>query len=71
MSALISGRDLAMHYQELAGGVGAPMNHPLIPWAQRAVSLFLLLVSGERILDHFPQRKPMPSAALAWVFGAF
>ncbi len=71
LTSYLSGRDLSEIFAELATGIGSAMSNPLVPWAQRLVSLFLLLASIERIVDHFVHRKPMPSAVLAWAYVAY
>ncbi|HUR87849.1 MAG TPA: polymerase, partial [Ramlibacter sp.] len=67
VDVLLSGRDLSMVYSELAGLTDSG-RHWLMPWLQRAVSVVLLVVSIERISNHFAQQRPVPSQALAWTF---
>ena len=67
---LLSGRDLSMVYAELAGMAGSS-RHALMPWIQRAVSVVLLLISFERIANHFSQGRKIPSAPLACAFVAY
>jgi hypothetical protein len=71
LTSYLSDRDLSQVFAELATGIGSAMSNPIVPWAQRFVSLFLLLVSIQRIADHFVHRKPMPSAVLAWAYIAY
>jgi len=66
LTELLSGRDLSQNFMDLADGGGTI--HPLVPWAQRVVSIILLLASGERIMSHIALRKHMPSPILAITF---
>jgi O-antigen ligase len=72
LGVLLSGRDLAQAFldleRETEGGAGAIVRHPMMPWAQRAVSLLLVAASIERIASHFLQRRPVPSPTLTWAF---
>ena len=67
VDVLLSGRDLSMAFAQLAGLMDFA-RHPAMPWIQRAVSIVLLLICAERIANHFAQRQPMPSVALAWAY---
>lgn len=64
VTVLLSGRDLSQLFLDLARGT-ATATHPLQPWLQRMVSLLLLLICGERLLDHFTHRRPWPAPTLA------
>lgn len=66
LTALLSGRDLSQIFIELADGGG--VIHPLVPWAQRVVSIILLAAAGERIASHIALHKHMPSPVLAVTF---
>jgi O-antigen ligase len=69
LTALLSGRDLSQTFNELAIGGGAA--HPLVPWAQRVVSIILLAAAGERIISHVALHKHMPSPILTIAFIAY
>jgi O-antigen ligase len=66
LTALLSGRDLSQNFNELASGGG--IQHPVVPWAQRVVSLILLAASAERIINHVASHKHMPSPVLTAAF---
>ena len=66
LTALLSGRDLSQTFSELAGPGG--VQHPLVPWAQRLVSVILLAASAERIVSHISWHKQMPSPLLTTAF---
>jgi O-antigen ligase len=66
LTSLLSGRDLSKNFLDLMDGGGTV--HPLVPWAQRVVSIILLAASGERIMSHFALHKHMPSPILAITF---
>jgi O-antigen ligase len=66
LTTLLSGRDLSQTFLELADGGGVV--HPLVPWAQRVVSIILLLAAGERIASHIALHKHMPSPILSVAF---
>lgn len=66
LTALLFGRDLSQNFNELASG--GSIQHPLIPWAQRVVSLILLAASAERIINHVASHKHMPSPVLTTAF---
>jgi O-antigen ligase len=74
LGILLSGRDLAQAFMDLEreteGGAGL-VRHPLMPWAQRGVSLLLVAASIERIASHFMQRRPVPTPTLTWAFLAY
>jgi O-antigen ligase len=70
VDVLLSGRDLSMVFAELAG-IAQANRSPLMPWLQRGISVVLLLISIERISNHFAHRRPMPSVALAWAYIAY
>ena len=67
LTVLLSGRDLSQMFVELASG-GGMYRHPAVAWIQRAVSLFLVLASLERIMNHIALRRHLPSPLLAWAF---
>jgi O-antigen ligase len=74
LDVLLSGRDLSQAFLDLeraTDGGGGMFRHPIIPWAQRAVSLLLIAASIERIASHFLNRKPVPSPTLTWAFLAY
>jgi O-antigen ligase len=64
VTILLSGRDLSQMFLDLAKGTETPA-HPAQPWLQRMVSLLLLLICAERLLDHFLKHKPWPAPWLA------
>jgi len=66
LAALLSGRDLSQAFLDLAKGGGTM--HPAVIWAQRLVSVVLLLASGERIITHLTLHKHMPSPVLTVTF---
>jgi O-antigen ligase len=70
ITALLSGRDLSQTFNELAG-TGGGIQHPIIPWAQRLVSVILIAASAERIINHVGSHKSMPSPLLATAFIAY
>lgn len=67
VDVLLSGRDLSMVFAELAG-IAQANRSPIMPWLQRALSVVLLLISVERIANHFAQHRPVPSPRLAWTY---
>jgi O-antigen ligase len=67
VTVLLSGRDLAQMFHDLATGGGMEF-HPAVAWLQRGVSLVLVLISVERLLDHAVARRPIPSPVLLGVF---
>jgi O-antigen ligase len=67
LAVLLSGRDLARMFLDLATGGGMEFN-PAVAWLQRGVSIVLLLISAERLVNHFVMRRPIPSPVLLWVF---
>jgi O-antigen ligase len=69
LTTLVSGRDLSQLFAELQAA--DIVRHPIVAWAQRGVSVFLLAVSAERIFSHIVLRKHLPSAVLALVFLAY
>jgi O-antigen ligase len=66
LTALLSGRNLSHTFIDLADGGGVV--HPLVPWAQRLVSIILLAAAGERIVSHLVHHKHMPSPILTVTF---
>ena len=66
LSALLSGRDLSQLFSELAGAGGTV--HPVVPWAQRLVSVILIAACAERIVNHAASHKHMPSPLLTGAF---
>jgi O-antigen ligase len=67
LTMLLSGRDLSQALAELQPAAEMAPN-PVILWAQRAVSILLVAVSGERVLNHIALHKHLPSPVLALVF---
>jgi len=67
VTVLLSGRDLARMFLELEVGGGIPM-HPAVAWLQRGVSLILVLIAAERLVNHAVQRRHWPIPLLALVF---
>ncbi len=70
LQVLLSGRDLSQMFTQLEQAVTV-VRHPAIDWAQRLVSLLLLLIAAERITNHLMARKQLPSPLLALVFMAY
>jgi O-antigen ligase len=69
VSVLLSGRDLSRMFQELASG---PESVPAAQaWLQRLVSLLLLAISAQRLVDHFASHKPLPAPMLTWALLAY
>jgi O-antigen ligase len=66
LATLLSGRDLSHNFLDLAKGTGTI--HPAVAWAQRVVSIILLIASGERIMSHLGLHKQMPSPILTVTF---
>lgn len=64
-TVLLSGRDLSQMFVDLAHGGGMYL-HPAQAWLQRLVSLLLLLISAERLVNHFAARKHLPVPLLMW-----
>jgi O-antigen ligase len=62
-TVLLSGRDLSQMFLELAKGSGTVP--PAQAWLQRLVSLLLLLISAERLVNHFAHHKQVPAPMLA------
>ena len=67
LDALLSGRDLSRLFLELEAG-GGGLQHPVMPWLQRLVSVFLLVAVAERIANHVTLRKHLPSPALTGAY---
>ena len=67
LTAFVSGRDLSQTFNELATA-GAATSQPVVQWAQRIVSVILLLAAGERIAHHFATHQRMPSPVLTAAF---
>lgn len=67
LNVVLSGRDLSLALEQLQTG-NVFIRHPAIPWAQRAVSLLMVLIAAERIASHVMARKQVPSLALAFAF---
>ena len=63
VDVLLSGRDLSQVYMELAGLTQSTRSW-VMPWIQRLVSVVLLIISVERIANHFAQERPVPSVPL-------
>jgi O-antigen ligase len=68
VSVLLSGRDLAQQFQEMARGGGGMSMHPAVVWLQRLVSLVLVLICAERLLGHFTERRRLPAPVLTVTF---
>lgn len=71
LTILLSGRDLTQAFLDLqreTEGAEVFVRHPAVAWIQRCVSLLLIAASLERIVSHFMNRRPVPSAALTWTF---
>lgn len=66
LTVLLSGRDLSRVF--LALQEGSVFENPVIVWGQRALSILVLLVSAERVVNHLAARRPMPSPLLAMAF---
>ncbi len=64
---ILSGRDLSQIFLELAG-MAESGKHWAMPWIQRAVSLVLVLICGERIAANIGERKLPPSLLLMWAY---
>jgi O-antigen ligase len=69
LAILLSGRDLSRILAELEAGPS--VESPIIVWAQRALSILLVVVSAERVINHLALRKPMPSPLLTTAFITF
>jgi len=67
VTVLLSGRNLSQMFAELAQGGGMYL-HPAVAWLQRGVSLALLLISAERLVNHVAMRRHLPAPLLAWAF---
>ena len=67
LSVLLSGRDLSVVIVEMTRGGGMYL-HPATVWVQRCVSLLLLLISAERLLNHFTAHRGLPAPLLAASF---
>ncbi|HWI82329.1 O-antigen ligase family protein [Ramlibacter sp.] len=67
ITVLLSGRDLSQMFKDLAVGGGMYL-HPAVAWLQRGVSLLLVLVAAERLVNHFAMHKQLPSPLLVWTF---
>src|SRR6185369_8406606 len=63
LTTLLSGRDLSQLFAELQAGADI-VRHPIVAWAQRGVSILLLVISAERIISHIVLRKHLPSTVL-------
>ncbi|MDB5947014.1 MAG: putative rane protein [Ramlibacter sp.] len=70
LTILVSGRDLSGSFVDLQSQA-EEVRAPLIAWAQRFVSVLLLVAAAERIVSHLAYREVVPSPALAWSFIAF
>ena len=67
VTVLLSGRNLSQMFLDLAMGGGMQF-HPAVTWLQRGVSLALVLIAVERLVNHAVARRPLPSPLLVWVF---
>ncbi len=70
VTVLLSGRNLSQMFSDLAQGGGMYL-HPAVAWLQRGVSLVLLLISAERLVNHVVLRRRLPAPLLAWAFIAY
>ena len=70
VTVLLSGRDLSQMFLQLEQGT-TMAQHPAFGWAQRFVSLLLVLIAAERITNHVMARKQLPSPLLALSFMAY
>ncbi|HWP13452.1 MAG TPA: O-antigen ligase family protein [Ramlibacter sp.] len=70
LTVLLSSRDLSLTYSGLAMR-SEEVQHPVIVWSQRLLSLFLLAVTVERVVSHFVSRRHLPSPMLVLVFVTF
>ncbi|GAC1532800.1 MAG: hypothetical protein NVS2B4_12920 [Ramlibacter sp.] len=73
LTVILSNRDLTqafIHLEQSTEGIESIPN-PLVVWAQRAVSVFLIVASLERLSNHFAQHRPVPSLALTGSFLLF
>lgn len=70
LTVLLSGRDMSQMRPDGAGG-GDMYLHPAVAWIQRGVSLLLLLISAERLVNHVVTRKHLPQPLLAFAFITF
>lgn len=70
LTVLMSARDLSASYLELQSQA-VQVRHPVVAWAQRGVSILLVVAAVERIGSHIASRVPVPSLALAMSFIAF
>jgi O-antigen ligase len=66
VTVLLSGRNLSRMFLDLANG-GVEFT-PVVAWLQRGVSIVMLLIAGERLMNHFVMRRPIPSPLLLIVF---
>ena len=74
LEIFLSGRDLTQSFlllEKEVEAIGPIGRNPIVAWTQRGVSLLLLLVSIERVVQLLLQRKPLPSALLTWTFLAY
>lgn len=67
VTVLLSGRDLSQMFADLVQG-GGMYFHPAVAWLQRGVSVLLLLISAERLVNHVTMRRHLPVPLLAWAF---
>ncbi|MEJ7931942.1 O-antigen ligase family protein [Ramlibacter sp. AN1015] len=70
LDVLLIGRDLTQQFASLMSVAETP-RHPVMPWVQRAVSVFLLVAALQQIVRHLAARRPIPSATLLISFVAF
>jgi O-antigen ligase len=70
VTVLLSGRNLSQMFLDLAVGGGMQL-HPAVTWLQRGVSLVLVLIAAERLVNHAVARRPVPSPLLVGVFIAY
>jgi O-antigen ligase len=72
-TVLLSNRDLTQAFLQLEQSTEGldPIHSPVVIWAQRAVSVLLIVASLERLANHFAQHRLVPSLALTGSFLLF
>jgi len=73
LTVLMSNRDLTQAFLQLEQSTEGldPIHSPLVIWAQRGVSILLIVASLERLSNHFAQHRLVPSMALTGSFLLF
>jgi O-antigen ligase len=73
LTVLMSNRDLTQAFLQLEQSTEGldPVQSPIVVWAQRGVSIFLIIAALERLAHHFSHRLPLPSMALTGSFLLF